>query len=402
MRLNKSSFLFLIFGLAFLFASCNEQKQKKSTAQSYKKWQTGKLYSDIKVQSDPSLSYALYLPKDYNETKENRVLFVFDAHARGMLPVEKYQSLAEKYNLIIAASNNSENGQSAQERNRIITGFMGDVEKQFHVDKKKIFTAGFSGGARIATLVALYNSNVTGVIGCSAGFPQIQNPVNKSFTWVGVVGNKDFNYLELKNLKRQLKANHWKSHLLIFNGKHEWPPVEVMDEALQIVIKNNNGKANYEEEDKPETRKLEKSEIQQQRMLARAMEEKSINWWKVKIDELNKPDRVSFTTDEQLMHERLISYLSMISYIYTERALKAGQTDKAAKYLAIYKKADSDNPDVYFFEAVRFAMLKQDSDVLTALQKAKEKGFEDFSKIEKFKSFDYLKNNAEFKAIVGQ
>jgi len=401
MHLNRLFVRFLIVGLTFLLVSC-ESKQKPSTNGSFKKWQTGKLYADIKVQSDPTLSYALYLPKLYNENKENLIFFVFDAHARGVLPVEKYQLLAEKYNLIIAASNNSENGQSAQERNRIITGFMGDVEKQFHIDRKRIYTAGFSGGARIATLVALYNSNVAGVIGCSAGFPQVQNPVNKSFTWVGVVGNRDFNYLELKNLNRQLRANRWKSHLLIFDGKHEWPPVEVMDEAIQVLLEKKNGLARFEVEDKPENRKFEKEETRQQKVLVRAMEEKDLNWWRIKIDELNKPDRISGTSDELLMNQRLISYLSMISYIYTERALKAGQTDKVAKYLAIYKNADPDNPDVYFFEAVRFAMLKQDKETIDALQKAKEKGFDDFSKIEKFKSFDYLKENVDFKTIVGR
>ena len=98
MPLIKHSILF-IFALSLLL-SCNSGRQKKTAAaKSYKTWQTGKLFSDIKVQSDTTLSYALYLPKNYNSKVPNRVMFVFDSHANGLLPVKKYQKLSDKYNV---------------------------------------------------------------------------------------------------------------------------------------------------------------------------------------------------------------------------------------------------------------------------------------------------------------
>ncbi len=403
MHLNRLVNPGILLGLLLLIFSCNSNKHNKKPAETaYKNLPVGKVYKQITVASDTSISYALYLPTSYNPKKANRVMFIFDAHAGGALPVEKYKSLAEKYNVVLAASNNSKNGQSAGERNRIITGFMSDVEKQFHVDMKKIYTAGFSGGARVATLVAFYNGNVAGVIGCAAGFPQVQNPVNTSFQWVGVVGDKDFNFLELVNLNRQLKANRFKSRLLVFNGKHEWPPVSVMDDAFKIVLKDATIQSAFEVKDDPKSRALEKTEIKQQQMLVRAMEEKSWSWWQKEISKLKDEANKNLSPQENLMNQRLVNYLSMISFIYTDRALKSNQTDAAEKFLRVYETVDPDNPDVFFFKAVRFAMLNQDQQALTSLKTAMDKGFKEMSRIDENSAFDHLRNTPAFKKVVGR
>jgi hypothetical protein len=369
-------------------------KHKKKPDKQYQSWETGKVFKKVKVKDDTTLSYALYLPKSYDLKSGNSVMFIFDSHAGGVLPVEKYKSLAEKYHIILVASNNSKNGQSATERNRIITGFMEDVKSRFHINNE-IYTSGFSGGARVAALIALYNSNVAGMIGCAAGFPQVQNPVNTSFKWIGVVGNQDFNYLELKNLNRQLSANHWKSHLLVFNGKHEWPPAEVMDNAFGLLTGNLKARSKFEVKDKPDEKRLEKEEFQKQRVLARAIEEKSLPWWDKQIAEMNKNIGTAHDDDKKLMNQRLLNYVSMICFIYTDHALKAGKTDDASKYLTIYEKVDPDNPDVWFFKAKRLAMLNKDTEALTAVQTAIDKGFEEFSRFND-KAFDRLKSNPEF------
>ena len=402
MHLNRTFITILL--AAVIVTSCHSPSHKtrqKKPAVKYENLEVGKLFPRIKINSDTALSYALYLPESYDVKKENSIVFIFDAHGRGTLPLEKYKALAEKYNLVLAASNDSKNGQSGQVRNRIVTAFMGDVERIVHINKNKMYTAGFSGGARIATLVALYNSTVAGVIECAAGFPQVQNPVNKSFTWIGVVGNRDFNFLELKNLYRQLESNRWNSHLLAFDGKHDWPPSEVMDASLALLLdKSNNSK--YQFQNSPEGDKLEDKEVEQQRLLARAMEEKNIDWWMKETARLLKESHNNPSKEVRLMNERLVNYISMISYIFTNRALNNGNLQQAGKFLTIYQKVDPDNPDLYFFKAVRFAMIKQNKAVISSLQKAIDKGIEDRSQIRTNKAFDYLHGNPAFEQLLQQ
>lgn len=400
MRLSK---ILLGVGFAVLtFAACNspqKNRNKKSPQSTYENRAVGKIFPHITIKSDTALSYALYLPKSYRVNKKNRVVFIFDAHGRGTLPLEKYQSLSEKYNLVLAASNDSKNGLSGQERNHIITAFMADVESRFNLDKKKMFTMGFSGGARVATLIALYNSTVAGVIGCAAGFPQVQNPVNRSFIWVGVVGNKDFNYLELVNLNRQLKANRWKSNLLTFDGKHEWPPASVMDDAMGMMLGNIH-KSRYQIDDKGTPTALENKEVEQQRILARAMEEKDTVWWSKEMAQLKLLTKTAKNHGQQMMNERLISYLGMLSYIYTQRAITGHDISQAGKYLKIYELADYDNKDRYFFKAVWYAMQNKNQKTLNMLQKAADLGFDDPVQIHKQPAFDAVKKMPGFDKVM--
>ncbi len=400
MRLNK-----LVLGVLFVvftFVSCNNS-QKNNTKQNhqpkYENRAVGKIFPHVTIKSDTALSYALYLPKSYRINKKNRVVFIFDAHGRGALPVERYQALSEKYNLVLAASNDSKNGLSGQMRNHIITAFMADVESRFNLDDKKMFTMGFSGGARIATLIALYNNTVAGVIGCAAGFLQVQNPIKRSFVWVGVVGNKDFNYLELVNLNRQLKANRWKSFLLTFDGKHEWPSASVMDDAMGVMLGNLH-KSRFQIDDNNTPTALENKEVEQQRILARAMEEKNTVWWSKKMALLKSQAKTARSHSEQMMNERLISYLSMLSYIYTQRAINSHNINQAGKYLKIYELADYDNKDRYFFKAVWYAMQNKNQKALNMLQKAADLGFDDPAQIQTQPALDAIKKLPKFDKIM--
>jgi hypothetical protein len=101
------------------------------------------------------------------------------------------------------------------------------------------------------------------------------------------------------------------------------------------------------------------------------------------------------------MNRRLINYLSMICYIFTDQALAAGKTELADKYLILYEKTDPENPDVYFFRAKRFAMLSKDREALLSLQKAVDKGFKDVTRLND-KAFGRLKGDAGFETIKRQ
>ncbi len=46
-----------------------------------------------------------------------------------------------------------------------------DLVSRFSINLKRMYTAGFSGGARIAMKVAMDSGQIAGVIASSAGFP---------------------------------------------------------------------------------------------------------------------------------------------------------------------------------------------------------------------------------------
>ena len=84
--------------------------------------------------------------------------------------------------------------------------------------------AGFSGGARIAGVMGAINPDIKGIIGCSASFPLTRETQARSFEWIGIAGNEDFNMTEMKELNRNMSGTGITHKLIIYDGKHQWCP----------------------------------------------------------------------------------------------------------------------------------------------------------------------------------
>lgn len=201
-------------------------------AQSGLSFPTGVLIANVAAVDNPQQSYALYLPKSYSAQKNWPAVYVFDPLARGELAARQFEQAAELHGFIVAASNNSRNGPWTPQ-SEAAQAMVDDTEQRFAVDAKRIYFAGFSGGARVSAQLALLCKCAAGVLLSGAGFPQNVPPsAGANFAVFSAVGNADFNYREVIPLQEQLeKAGlaHW---LRVFEGSHEWATPTVMEEAL--------------------------------------------------------------------------------------------------------------------------------------------------------------------------
>jgi pimeloyl-ACP methyl ester carboxylesterase len=150
--------------------------------------------------------------------KWNLVL-AFHPAARGRLMVEKFQAAAEQYGYIIAASNNSRNGPYAVSQ-AAAQAMSTDVGQRFNIDSQRVYLAGMSGGARVATGIALAKNNIAGVIASSAGYPDSQPRPSVPFAVFSTAGTEDFNYMEMRLLDRKLTSAHF---LAVFQGATPCP-----------------------------------------------------------------------------------------------------------------------------------------------------------------------------------
>lgn len=447
-----------------LLSGCGEQSKKNrkvSKRKAVAALLNDTLYNKVQALKDTSFSYALYIP---NRKGSLPVIFFFDAHARGALPVKKYRTLADKYGLILAGSNNSKNGLPQNQRNSIIYHFMEDVENRTPFDPNRIYVAGFSGGARIASGIGLNNQGIASVVACAAGFPQTNRQPSHDFTFIGVVGNTDFNYLEMEALHRQLDVLQLQNNLLVFDGKHEWPPLQTMDKVFQLLqlqamqrgnLPKNIHFIHYFEdscqmamrkalhagqlikadeycktalgfltglssvdyfkkqrqtiEHNPDfnkqryaTQQIHEKEQKSQQQLLRAMEVKESPWWKNEVKMITTNASHASSRNEQMLNRRLLSYLSLISYLYADRALKENDMEAAAKFLQIYEASDPDNPEVYFMKAEYFASGGKPANVLPTLKLAIEKGFNEPKRIKNSKHFHPFYNKKAFQALIKQ
>ena len=190
----------------------------------------GQIIDDVVCARDAAQNYALYLPPNYTPEKKFPVILAFDPGGRGRRALEQYQAAAEKFGYIVAGSNVSRNGNWANSM-AAAQAMGGDVTARFSIDEKRIYTAGMSGGARVAMGLALGSPQIiAGVVASSAGYPDSKPHKSLPFVVYGTAGTEDFNWLEMRSLDHALTSTH---HLAVFNGGHVWLPSEVAVDAVE-------------------------------------------------------------------------------------------------------------------------------------------------------------------------
>ncbi len=365
----------------------------------------GKIIPKVTCQKYYTISYALYLPKNYTAARKFPVIIAFDPHGSGILPLEKYKDLADKYGYILMGSNDSKNGLDMNTSAVIIDALFNETSGRYAIDSTRIYVMGFSGGARIACIIGLYQGGVAGIIGCGAGFPATNQPIRFKPDYISIAGNADFNMNELINLDKQLDESKFTHASILFNGKHDWPPVEVMENAFVwtefcsmrkgIIPKNDSMILNFIQSQEniigkdKETRdavaehnhlvnlirfvdglnstedfkkklstiensssyKMQQKQLQQ--LIGKEMKEqqtlndnffsKDIDWWKKKI--MNYELRITKGKDSSdvRMCKRLKSYLSLLSYMSYNRVLSSNDTVAAKHAMEIYEIVDPEN-----------------------------------------------------------
>lgn len=372
--MKKPSGAYSMLFLLTIFFSCSSTAKKKPAAADIPfQFQAGQYYESVTSLSDLSVTYALYLPVNYIHSKKFPVILLFDPQAAGILPVKRYKELAEKYNFILMGSNNSKNGQPQEVTNRILSALWNDVENRFSVDQRMIFASGFSGGSRIATMLAIYTGGIRGVVACGAGLPSNGNPSFFRFDYFGIVGNADFNMWEMRDLDKNLgsslpgrRAGGLRHELLIFNGIHSWPEAAVFEKGIQwhlinamadsVIPSDPKVKTEYSDgwtlmekkriiiKPSPEDEKIRNKELALQQKYSDAFYSKDIGWWQRQIRQLK--DVKGVTTDDTLMNHRLVSFIGVMCYTVSHRALVAGNAELLQNTLRVYELIEPQNTEI--------------------------------------------------------
>ena len=460
----------LSFSLILFLAACastpgkqQEEGQKSAgTTTLSDTFPKGTAIDKVLCLSDIKNSYSLYLPKAYNTKQNWPVVFFFDPHAQGRQPIQKYMGLAEKFGYIFIGSNNSENGQAIEAKEAIYNSLLADAKSRFAIDTRRIYTGGFSGGGRTAVSLAMNIGGINGVIGCGAGFPSLNKPIGNRFDYIGLVGDGDFNYQEMMNLDGALKNMNFPHQMLVFSGKHEWPPYNKMDDAFtwlqfnamrsglidkhngviftfvddhklvadsllgkgkqyeaymayrqiiyfteglrdakELILKTDSlANTNAVKDELIKIAKIRKAEEGMQAEYSAALSEKDLKWWKKTISALEQNAKTNKDTEEKGLSKRQLAAISMMSYTQVSGHLNNKSTDEAGRYLEIFKLSDPQNPDGPFLEACIHAARGEQSEAIAALQAAVKLKYSDIKKLQTEPLLEPIRKLPEFKAIL--
>lgn len=386
----------------------------------------GKIYNNIKLQKDTTLSYAIYLPK---KASVNKLAFLFfDPHGDGFYPISLYKNLAEQFGIILIGNNNAQNG---MDFNTIFSNYIqlsNELNAVYNLGSANICVWGFSGGAK----AAMYCSNNSKAIGYCIYSGSVL-PLQNSIECLGFNGTKDMNYTDLLSYDFSQTQNN--SHLQIeFNGKHAWCDTitainafrwfllkkmqrneikrdkafitkcytsfkKEFDNALaakqyrnafligkKIVLCLNDlydvtpvkvavGKLVNDINLKKEMKALEMNYNletttkvgYQANFLA-----KDTTYWKQEITQLIKKTK----SDKSGINERLLGYLSLASYSYANKAFSQYNIADLEKILFIYQMSDPTNPEQALMRAKLWMLKKDAPNAKACIQEAIQLGAE--------------------------
>lgn len=189
--------------------------------------------TNIVCKNDPAMSYALYLPTAYSSAKAWPIIYFFDPGGRGQRPLELYKDVAEKYGFVIVGSNNSRN--FSPDPSASLNAIWLDTHLRFALDEHRIYTSGFSGGARVAGAMAMscLPCRIAGVIAQGAGYPNHRREADAKLLYYFAVGDRDLNWPEVVTIRREREDAGLPYRVSIFPGTHQWAPAAVFEDAVQ-------------------------------------------------------------------------------------------------------------------------------------------------------------------------
>jgi len=412
----------------------------------------GKITSPVTCDADATQTYAVYIPASGN-AGALPVIYMFDPHGDGALPLSKYKQLADEYGFILVGSNKSKNGNDWPTTNKIWGRLFTDTQKKLKINNDRIYTCGFSGGAKVAGYVALEYAQVKGVIANSAALSDGIEAGNFGFSFTGIAGEGDMNMLPVLSFNNGLNNTSTRHRIILFDGKHEWAPVTAMNTAFTALafdnMQRNPGQLNTGFTSKYITQSRQKVDaLVKAGQLIKAKREcditlsfltglplaNDIAWFTQQanniatnnnykkqlaqqqallgkeqslentyMQQLRQGDEAYWTktiaglqqlaaakTPEGAMYQRVLAWLSLACYSISNQLINSNDNAGAQHFTGLYKLVDPRNSEAWYFSAILQARAGKTSGAQSDLLTAISLGFSDKQRLTQQPEFKKL------------
>jgi pimeloyl-ACP methyl ester carboxylesterase len=406
--------LYLLLILLLCFTGCSQAYEPVSIAY-------GPVTAAI-CTADTLNGYHYIIPS--NHPTPLPLLIILDSGGDGALAVKKVENAVSRFPCFVAGSDLVRNNYAGYQE--AISKLIEDIFSHFNIARDQVYIAGFSGGARMAFGYAM-TSPVKGVLMCSAGPGTSETP---QFPVYAIAGTTDFNFSEAyinplaPHSPQTIKTDY-------FRGTHEWPDAATIEDGLLYLmkpvipeadmlwkhrsayllqkadsliqakdfffalkslekaqifdVKNKKAKKQWLALKKNKAclaaiRQMETELAMEQKIrdaYAQASMKNDSTWWFGEIDYLDSQinKKTGSTKDHLLRIKGFLGIMFFSQLNYLIRNIPSHE--QIPHILAAYKKAEPDNPDVYYDYAV-YARNRSQTDLSRKyLEYAISRGFKD-------------------------
>lgn len=199
----------------------------------------GTIISSIALDDTQNDTYALYLPRGYDENGSYPIVFVFDETNAGDRAVQQFTIGAELTSSIIVGANfaikdSLKTGLKRTEK------LINTVYQRYAVDPAKIILAGRGDGALIATAGAYKTQKIKGVIAVNDIY--LDNTIfrkNSGIKLTLISGDENPNYYKLRAYQNVLRSSSSFAGYYEYDGGKDWPEAGFLSAAMVDILITN-------------------------------------------------------------------------------------------------------------------------------------------------------------------
>ncbi|WP_299681325.1 hypothetical protein [uncultured Dokdonia sp.] len=196
----------------------------------------GTIISSIALDDTQKDTYALYLPRDYDENKKYPIVFVFDETGAGDRAAQQFTIGAELTKSIIVGANFAitDSLKTALKQSEKL---INTVYQRYAIDPTRIILAGRGNGALIASAGAYKTQKIKGVIAVNDIY--LDNTIfrkNSDIKLTLISGDENPNYYKLRAYQNVLRSSSSFEGYYEYTGGEEWPEAGFLSAAMVDII----------------------------------------------------------------------------------------------------------------------------------------------------------------------
>ena len=196
---------------------------------------TGVVVQNIQLDAAASETYSLYLPRDYDTSREYPVVFIFNDQSNTASIVQQFTIAAELNGAVIVGANyklSDTLSTGLKQSQKLIN----TVFNQYSLDKNRIILAGIGNGALIASSSAHVIPTIYGVIAVNSVFLEKKKlPKENPAKFVILSSEEGKNYYRLKSYDSAYGLKKIVAGYYEYDGDG-WPPQGYLAAALSDIL----------------------------------------------------------------------------------------------------------------------------------------------------------------------
>lgn len=198
------------------------------------------------------ISWTIYIPTLSNLKPPSVLVYISPTKSGGL--DSNWREVLEQHKMIYIAAESSGNNTLANQRMVMAIMAIKVLDLHLDYDRTKVFISGFSGGGRVASMLAIQYPSLFqgGLYICGVDFwkksqsSKVARLLKNRFVFL--TGNKDFNRKETRKVyRRYLGAGAENSSFMSINGMgHEHPDTESFRAAIEYLLNQTSREKNGE------------------------------------------------------------------------------------------------------------------------------------------------------------